>query len=345
MKNRSSRAPILAVSFLAFVMGCRSEPSPPASVAAPALDPTVKRSVDLSTGITAKYREAGSPGGDPVLMLHGITDTSRSFLPLMQHLARLRPDLHLIAPDLRGHGDSSMPPAPGCSEAPERCFRIADFAADTAALMDSMGIDRAHLVGHSIGSAVAQEIALTSPSRIRRLVLIGSAARFAGSFATAEFLMAGLIEGSWKNAFERGGGKWPAGAYDLTAAAVDPDAAEWLKANWVFDPVADPAFLSEVLPETLNIRLGTGHLGSLLRRFGGSAPLAVAAYNAGEALVRSWLRSHGELPLDEFVEEMPVQETRGYVKRVLRSYAAYRLLYGGPGETPVALSQRLPQPR
>jgi soluble lytic murein transglycosylase len=95
----------------------------------------------------------------------------------------------------------------------------------------------------------------------------------------------------------------------------------------------------------LNIRLGAAHLGEVLGRFGGSAPLAIAAYNVGEAAVKGWLRERGRMPLDEFVEEMPVQETRGYVKRVLRSYAAYRLLYGGPGELPVVLSQRLPAPR
>jgi soluble lytic murein transglycosylase len=42
--------------------------------------------------------------------------------------------------------------------------------------------------------------------------------------------------------------------------------------------------------------------------------------------------ARGGLDLDEFVEEIPVEETRGYVKRVLRSYAAYRLLYATPRE-------------
>jgi soluble lytic murein transglycosylase len=101
---------------------------------------------------------------------------------------------------------------------------------------------------------------------------------------------------------------------------------------------------ADLMDGRLSIRLGAAHLGGVLRRFGGSAPLAVAAYNAGEAAVRAWVRERGGLPLDEFVEEIPVQETRGYVKRVLRSYAAYRLLYGGPGEMPVVLSQRLPAP-
>jgi soluble lytic murein transglycosylase len=51
------------------------------------------------------------------------------------------------------------------------------------------------------------------------------------------------------------------------------------------------------------------------------------------------------MALDEFVEEIPIQETRGYVKRVLRSYAAYRLLYGGGAGPALALQWKLPQPR
>jgi soluble lytic murein transglycosylase len=79
-----------------------------------------------------------------------------------------------------------------------------------------------------------------------------------------------------------------------------------------------------------------------MKRFGGSAALALAAYNAGEGNARAWWRSRAGMSLDEFVEEIPIQETRGYVKRVLRSYAAYRMLYGRDGERPVRLVQPLP---
>ncbi|HET7752723.1 MAG TPA: transglycosylase SLT domain-containing protein [Anaeromyxobacteraceae bacterium] len=100
---------------------------------------------------------------------------------------------------------------------------------------------------------------------------------------------------------------------------------------------------ADLMNPATNIRLGAHHLGSLVKRFRGSAPLAIAAYNVGEAPVRRWVRERGTLPLDAFVEEIPVQETRGYVKRVLRSYAAYHLLLGGvPGDA-LALRQTLPQ--
>jgi soluble lytic murein transglycosylase len=83
---------------------------------------------------------------------------------------------------------------------------------------------------------------------------------------------------------------------------------------------------------SLNIRLGSRYLATLVRRFEGSIPLALAAYNAGGGAVNRWREQRAGLEIDEFVEEIPVEETRGYVKRVLRSYAAYRLLYGAPAE-------------
>ena len=77
----------------------------------------------------------------------------------------------------------------------------------------------------------------------------------------------------------------------------------------------------------LNIRLGSAYVATLLRRFDGNPALSLAAYNAGEGAVDRWLAARGHEPLDAFVEEIPISETRGYVKRVLGSYATYRYLY------------------
>jgi soluble lytic murein transglycosylase len=128
-----------------------------------------------------------------------------------------------------------------------------------------------------------------------------------------------------------------AGAVGLTQLMV-PTAQEVARQLKLKRPTAQ-----DLTDAPLNIRLGATYLGTLLRRFDGSAPLAVASYNVGGGAVRRWLRDRGTLPLDEFVEEIPVQETRGYVKRVLRSYAAYRLLYGGSATPPAPLAQVLPR--
>jgi soluble lytic murein transglycosylase len=78
----------------------------------------------------------------------------------------------------------------------------------------------------------------------------------------------------------------------------------------------------------VNLKLGASYLASLLRRFRGEVPLAIAAYNAGELAVERWLRERGGLDLDRFVESIPYEQTRLYTKRVLQSYAVYRYLYG-----------------
>jgi soluble lytic murein transglycosylase len=86
----------------------------------------------------------------------------------------------------------------------------------------------------------------------------------------------------------------------------------------------DPDALYE---PALNVRLGTRLLGGLLREFEGRLPAAIGGYNAGAAAVRRWLAGAGALAEDEWVEAIPYDETRAYVRRVLRSLHAYRMLY------------------
>jgi soluble lytic murein transglycosylase len=91
-----------------------------------------------------------------------------------------------------------------------------------------------------------------------------------------------------------------------------------------------------------NMRLGTAYLVQMLDRFGGSLPLAVAAYNAGPHRVDEWLGENGDPrvgPVDmiDWIEEIPIGETRNYVQRVLENITIYRARRGET--TPTLLAQ------
>jgi soluble lytic murein transglycosylase len=96
----------------------------------------------------------------------------------------------------------------------------------------------------------------------------------------------------------------------------------------------------------INIAIGARELGDLWSVYGGNAALAIAGYNAGAGAVNKWLRDpeRANLMLDEFVESIPYDETRGYTKRVLSSYFVYRWLYTPDDRVP-SLSQTLPRRR
>jgi soluble lytic murein transglycosylase len=79
------------------------------------------------------------------------------------------------------------------------------------------------------------------------------------------------------------------------------------------------------LPAT-NILLGSAYLGSLVKRYDGQEPLAIAAYNAGTERVDEWIRRMGKVELARWVEEIPVEQTRNYVRRVITAWARYRAL-------------------
>lgn len=96
-----------------------------------------------------------------------------------------------------------------------------------------------------------------------------------------------------------------------------------------------------LLEPDLNIRLGSRYLADLLKRQKGLRPYALASYNAGEGAVARWRAAVGpRAQLDEWVEQIPLAETRGYVKRVLRSWVTYKLLYGQGAAAPLATGAR-----
>lgn len=234
---------------------------------APARAPElVEQRTHLATGIDARWVELGAPDGPLVLFLHGYTDSSRSFVPTMRALSALRPELRLVALDQRGHGGSSLPPGADCAQAPERCFGVDDFAADALALLDLLGAERACVVGHSLGSAVAQELALDHPERVERTVWIATSARFAHNPAAERFLRDELVEGAWKRAAEERGLAFPGEVWSVTPLELVPDVEAWLRANWAVERGADPELLEEIARDAAQTPLGTwiGTLRALL---------------------------------------------------------------------------------
>ena len=80
-----------------------------------------------------------------------------------------------------------------------------------------------------------------------------------------------------------------------------------------------------------NVTIGSNYLDYLRRFFDGNMFMAVPGYNAGEGNVSSWSKKVGPVPTDEFIEHIPIRETRHYVKRVLGTYQLYRVVWGeGP---------------
>jgi soluble lytic murein transglycosylase len=81
-----------------------------------------------------------------------------------------------------------------------------------------------------------------------------------------------------------------------------------------------------------NIRLGSSYFQRMLSYYGGNYPLAVAAYNAGPGNVNKWLRANGDprtgaIEVIDWVEAIPIFETKNYVQRVLENAVVYDLLH------------------
>lgn len=124
---------------------------------------TIKH-IDTPRGRFA-YREAGSSDGAPFVMLHGWPESSYCWKGVTENL---KPDLRVIAPDLRGLGDSTR-------EGTLEQFQKHALAADMIGVLDALGIGEFHLAGHDWGGIVAQEVALAAPERIRQMVIMNIA--------------------------------------------------------------------------------------------------------------------------------------------------------------------------
>jgi 2-succinyl-6-hydroxy-2,4-cyclohexadiene-1-carboxylate synthase len=114
--------------------------------------------------------------GEAVVLLHGFTGSSASWGPVLPGLAERH---RVVAVDLLGHGESDAPDDPGRYAMPR-------VAADIAALLDQLGVERAHLAGYSMGGRLALYLALASPERWRSLILESSSPGLATAGEQAE---------------------------------------------------------------------------------------------------------------------------------------------------------------
>jgi len=127
--------------------------------------PITVSATDLRTGVRLEYAEHGEGRGAPVVLLHGVSDSWRSFEPVLAHLPTW---IRAFALSQRGHGGSG-------SATPHR---TEDLAAGVLAFLDAMELPSAVLVGHSMGTIVAERVALDHPERVDGLVLLDAATTF-----------------------------------------------------------------------------------------------------------------------------------------------------------------------
>jgi non-heme chloroperoxidase len=166
------------------------------------------------------YVSVGS-SGPRIVFLHGFTDSWRSFELLF---APLSAKFHLFAFDQRGHGGSDAADS----------YAIADFAADAIAFIESLGNEPVHLVGHSLGTIVAQRIAEKRPDLLASLILISAATSTGGHAGLKE--MSGELAGF--------------------AERVPRDYATGFQASTAHQPLA-PEQLAIFVDETMKLSLAT----------------------------------------------------------------------------------------
>jgi pimeloyl-ACP methyl ester carboxylesterase len=136
-------------------------PAPPPPIDLNAFDAS-KRSVALPNAVSLAYVDMGNRSAPVVVLIHGYTDNARDWVPMLPYLSKR---YRLILVDIRGHGHSSKP---------ECCYTRLDFAYDIKLLLDALGVPKADIVGHSLGSIIAQTFAEYWPERTAHVVLISS---------------------------------------------------------------------------------------------------------------------------------------------------------------------------
>jgi len=123
-----------------------------------ALEPR-NQTLDVN-GLRVHYLDWGNPGAPPIVCVHGYTSSAQAFNALAR---RLPSRDHVIAPDVRGHGESAW--------STTGAYQYSDQVGDLAAIVDKLGLSRFTLVGTSMGGIIAMAYAGAHPDRLTRLVI------------------------------------------------------------------------------------------------------------------------------------------------------------------------------
>ena len=123
-----------------------------------ALEPR-SQTLDVN-GLRVHYLDWGNPGAPPIVCVHGYTSSAQAFNALAR---RLPSRDHVIAPDVRGHGESAW--------STTGAYQYSDQVGDLAAIVDKLGLSRFTLVGTSMGGIIAMAYAGAHPDRLTRLVI------------------------------------------------------------------------------------------------------------------------------------------------------------------------------
>ncbi len=181
--------------------------------------PVAVRSLMLPSGVTLQYAERGSASGVPIIFLHGVTDSWRSFEPVFAHLPAT---VRAIAISQRGHGESSRPAAG---------YTYSDMSEDLRAFMDALQIPSAVIVGHSMGGSVAQRFAVDHSGRVSALVLMGAFSTIYRNEGMEEF---------WRSSLSK------------LADPIDPAFAREFQQSTLGRPIA-PEWLETTVQESLKV--------------------------------------------------------------------------------------------
>lgn len=212
LKNTLKILPLLAI-----LVGLLASPSPVAAAPGQRGGGVTQSTVTLPSGVTLEYAERGHGRGQVVIFLHGYTDSWYSFSRVLELLPSR---YHGYALTQRGHGESDKP---------LNGYDMSTFAADVVAFMDRLHIRQAAIVGHSMGSVVAQRVAIEYPDRVSKLVLVGST-----PYAANETVL-GLLD------FVR-----------TLEDPVDPAFVREFQVSTTFQPVP-PSFMNQVVAESLKV--------------------------------------------------------------------------------------------